>query len=145
MEWASTQFLMTSLVYLSIAWRVNHLLNSTPKNYSLVAILVCQHTEAADIRQALTARFGYCLNRMVDEIRPGYRFTEASVDSVQQALVCALEDTRYADALRNAVSLGGDSDTIAAIAGSVAKADLEFRRRSRPRPSPTCHAKCARC
>ena len=75
---------MITVIYLPIAWRVNHLWNSTPKNYSLVAILVCQHTEAADIRQILTARFGYCLNRMVDEIRPGYRFTEASVDSVQQ-------------------------------------------------------------
>ena len=146
MEWASTQFLMTGLVYLSIAWRVNHLLNSTPKNYSLVAILVCQHTEAADIRQALTARFGYCLNRMVDEIRPGYRFTEASVYSVQQALVCAVEDTRYALALRNAVSIGGDSPTVAAVVGSVAEAgtDLEFLKRSLPRPTPICHEKCVK-
>ena len=80
MEWASTQFLMIYSLYLPMAWRVNHLLSSTPKNYSLVATLVCQHTEAVDIRQVLTARFGYYLNRTVDDIRPGYRFTEASVD-----------------------------------------------------------------
>ena len=59
---------------------------------------------------------------MVDEIRPGYKVTEASQDSVPQALVCALEATDFEDAMRNAVSIGGDSDTIASIAGSVAEA-----------------------
>lgn len=89
---------------------------------SVAIWLARQHTEAADIRQELMARFGYDLHRTVDEIRPGYRFTEASADSVPQALICALEATSYEDALRNAVSIGGDSDTIAAIAGSVAEA-----------------------
>ena len=74
------------------------------------------------IRQELTERFGYRLDMTVDEIRPGYKFTEASQDSVPQALVCALEATGFEDAIRNAVSIGGDSDTIAAIAGSVAEA-----------------------
>jgi ADP-ribosylglycohydrolase len=67
-------------------------------------------------------RFGYHLDTTVDEIRPGYRFTEASQDSVPQALVCALEATDFEGAMRNAVSIGGDSDTIAAIAGAVAEA-----------------------
>lgn len=89
---------------------------------SVAIWLARQHTEAADIRQELMARFGYDLNRTVDDIRPGYRFTEASADSVPQALICALEASSYEDALRNAVSIGGDSDTIAAIAGSVAEA-----------------------
>jgi ADP-ribosylglycohydrolase len=74
------------------------------------------------IRKELTERFGYRLDVTVDEIRPGYKFTEASQDSVPQALVCALEATGFEDAIRNAVSIGGDSDTIAAIAGSVAEA-----------------------
>lgn len=74
------------------------------------------------IRQKLTERFGYHLDMTVDEIRPGYKFTEASQDSVPQALVCALQATDFEDAIRNAVSIGGDSDTIAAIAGSVAEA-----------------------
>ena len=89
---------------------------------SVAIWLARQRTLAADIRQELMTRFGYDLDRTVDEIRPGYRFTEASADSVPQALVCALEATSYEDALRNAVSIGGDSDTIAAIAGSVAEA-----------------------
>jgi ADP-ribosylglycohydrolase len=81
-----------------------------------------QKVGAQDIRTELMTRFGYHLDTTVDEIRPGYRFTEASQDSVPQALVCALEATDFEDAMRNAVSIGGDSDTIAAIAGAVAEA-----------------------
>ena len=62
---------------------------------SVAIWLARQHTSAAEIRQELMARFGYDLDRTVDEIRPGYRFTEASADSVPQALVCALEATSY--------------------------------------------------
>ena len=58
----------------------------------------------------------------MDEIRPTYRYNERSQDTVPQALICALEATNYEDAIRNAISIGGDSDTIAAIAGSVAEA-----------------------
>jgi ADP-ribosylglycohydrolase len=81
-----------------------------------------QRLGAEEIRQELTKQFGYRLDMTVDEIRPGYKFTEASKDSVPQALVCALEGIDFEDAVRNAVSIGGDSDTIAAIAGSVAEA-----------------------
>lgn len=89
---------------------------------SVAIWLARQCRAAANIRQELSDRFGYELGRTVDEIRPGYWFTEASKDSVPQALICALEATSYEDALRNAVSIGGDSDTIAAIAGAVAEA-----------------------
>ena len=81
-----------------------------------------QGQSATAIRDEIHRRFGYALDQTVDEIRPHYRFTEASQDSVPQALSCALEATGFEDALRNAVSIGGDSDTIAAIAGSVAEA-----------------------
>ena len=81
-----------------------------------------QRAGAQEIRSDLMSRFGYRLDTTVDEIRPGYRFTEASQDSVPQALVCALEATDFEGAMRNAVSIGGDSDTIAAIAGAVAEA-----------------------
>lgn len=81
-----------------------------------------QRVDAPLIRQSLVERFGYRLDVTVDDIRPGYKFTEASKDSVPQALVCALEAVDFEDAVRNAVSIGGDSDTIAAIAGSVAEA-----------------------
>lgn len=75
-----------------------------------------------EIRQYVATTFGYDLERSVDEIRPGYVFNERCQDSVPQALTCALEAMGYEDAIRNAVSIGGDSDTIAAIAGGVAEA-----------------------
>ena len=88
-----------------------------------VAIHLAKSGTSSDgIRQAITERFGYNLSMTVDQIRPGYRHTERAADSVPQALVCALEATDFEDAIRNAISIGGDSDTIAAIAGGVAEA-----------------------
>lgn len=74
------------------------------------------------IRQTIGQRFDYNLSVTVDQIRPGYRHSERTADSVPQALVCALEATDFEDAIRNAISIGGDSDTIAAIAGGIAEA-----------------------
>lgn len=81
-----------------------------------------QGQTAQSIRDQVTERFGYDLSTTVDAIRPGYRHSEAAHLSVPQALVCALEADSYEGAVRNAVSIGGDSDTIAAIAGAVAEA-----------------------
>ena len=77
---------------------------------------------ASEIRQAITQQFQYDLTSTVDEIRPTYRYNERSQDTVPQALICALAATSFEDAIRNAISIGGDSDTIAAIAGPVAEA-----------------------
>ena len=81
-----------------------------------------QGQTAQSIRNQVTEHFGYDLATTVDAIRPSYRHSEAAHLSVPQALVCALEADSYEDAVRNAVSIGGDSDTIAAIAGAVAEA-----------------------
>lgn len=64
----------------------------------------------------------YDLNFTLDEIRPGYSFDVTCQGSVPQAIVCFLEAEDFEDAIRNAVSLGGDADTQAAIAGSIAQA-----------------------
>jgi ADP-ribosyl-[dinitrogen reductase] hydrolase len=77
---------------------------------------------ADQIRQRIVEVFEYDLNRTTDEIRPTYFFSEASQKSVPEALVCALEGNSYEEVVRLAISIGGDSDTIAAIAGSVAEA-----------------------
>lgn len=77
---------------------------------------------ASTIRDEVTERFGYALDRTPDDIRPTYRFNETCQETVPQALVCALTASDYEDAIRNAISIGGDSDTIAAIAGGVAEA-----------------------
>jgi ADP-ribosyl-[dinitrogen reductase] hydrolase len=77
---------------------------------------------ASTVRQWIADTSGYDMERTVDSIRPGYRFSERSQDCVPEALICALEADSFEDALRNAISIGGDSDTIAAIAGAVAEA-----------------------
>lgn len=74
-----------------------------------------------EIRAYLTDRY-YDLDFTLDEIRPAYSFNETCQGSVPQAIVCFLEAADFEDAIRNAVSLGGDSDTQAAIAGSIAEA-----------------------
>lgn len=77
---------------------------------------------ASTIRQEIVDRFGYDLSPSVDEIRPSYQYNERAQDTVPQALICALEADSFEDAIRNSISIGGDSDTIAAIAGGVAEA-----------------------
>src|SRR5208283_693581 len=76
----------------------------------------------ADIKQYTTVTFHYDLSRSVDEIRPSYRFDESCQGTVPQAIVCFLESTSFEDAIRNAISLGGDSDTLACITGGIAQA-----------------------
>ena len=57
----------------------------------------------------------------LDEIRPTYSFVETCLESVPQAIEAFLESTSFEDAIRNAISIGGDGDTIGAIAGSIAE------------------------
>ena len=73
------------------------------------------------IRCEIAARFDYDLDRSVDVIRPTYGFDETCDGTVPEALICALEADDYEDAVRNAVSLGGDADTIACITGGLAE------------------------
>lgn len=68
------------------------------------------------------ATFGYDLGQTLETIRSGYRFDVSCQGSVPQAILAFLESTDFEDAIRNAVSLGGDSDTIACITGSIAEA-----------------------
>ena len=84
--------------------------------------LARQKVSAIDIRAEIVRQFAYDLSMSVDEIRPWYRYNERALDTIPQALTCALEARDYEDAIRNAISIGGDSDTIAAIAGGVAEA-----------------------
>ncbi|HFI2447354.1 TPA: ADP-ribosylglycohydrolase family protein, partial [Streptococcus suis] len=73
-----------------------------------------------EIRQFVADRF-YNLDFTLDAIRPSYQFDSSCQGSVPQAIVAFLEAEDFEDAIRNAVSLGGDSDTLAAIAGSIAE------------------------
>ncbi len=79
------------------------------------------HTKA-EIKRFIQDTFGYDLSRRVDEIRPTYRFDESCQGTVPQAIRAFLDSTDFEDAIRTAVSLGGDSDTLACITGGIAQA-----------------------
>lgn len=76
----------------------------------------------SDIKREIAVRFGYDMDRRLDEIRPGYGFDVSCQGSVPEAIIAFLESKDFEDAVRNAVSLGGDSDTQACIAGGIAHA-----------------------
>jgi len=74
------------------------------------------------MRQEIAKRFGYDMDRTIDLIRPTYRFNETCQATVPEAIIAFLDATDFEDTLRNAVSLGGDADTLACIAGGIAHA-----------------------
>lgn len=94
-----------------------------------ILLLRYQREEGTDIeegkarlRRFIEEKYGYDLSRSLDEIRPTYRFNETCQQTVPQAITAFLESGDFEDAVRNAISLGGDSDTLAAITGGVAEA-----------------------
>jgi ADP-ribosylglycohydrolase len=108
-----------------------------------VAVFMARHRRPKDqIRREIESRFGYNLSIALDEIRPRYQFTEVCRQTVPPALLAFLESTDFEDAIRNAISLGGDADTLACITGGIAEAyyggvpssiAAEVRRRLDPR------------
>lgn len=75
-----------------------------------------------EIRNYIEKEFGYNLNRTLDEIRPTYHHVESCQETVPEAITAFLEGDSFEDTIRNAISLGGDTDTLAAIAGPMAEA-----------------------
>lgn len=74
------------------------------------------------IRREIIDRFGYDLERTVEDIRPSYEFDVSCQGTVPEAIISFLDSDSYEDAVRNAISLGGDSDTLACITGGIAEA-----------------------
>lgn len=89
---------------------------------ALAIFMARKQATQEQIRHEVAARFGYDLSRTLEEIRPGYRFDETCQQTVPQAMLAFLESSGVEDAIRKAVSLGGDADTLAAITGSLAEA-----------------------
>ena len=95
------------------------------------AVYLARHgSSKAQIKEFIESYF-YKFDFTLAKIRPGYSFNETCQGSVPEAIEAFLESTSFEDALRNAVSLGGDSDTIAAITGSIAFAFFDRDRSSR--------------
>ena len=76
----------------------------------------------AEIKEYVETHFGYDLSRTCEEIRPGYTFQESCQGTVPEAIIAFLDSTDFETAIRLAVSLGGDSDTLACITGGLAEA-----------------------
>ena len=87
------------------------------------AIWLALRGEGADVlRREITTRYGYDLQKSLEAIRPSHRFDVTCQGTVPAALISAFESRSLEDAVRSAVSLGGDADTLAAIAGAVGEA-----------------------
>ena len=87
------------------------------------AIFMARHGASKDeIRNYITAKYGYNLNRTCDEIRPVYDWDSSCQGTVPEAMVAFFDSTDFESAIRLAVSLGGDSDTLACITGGIAEA-----------------------
>lgn len=76
----------------------------------------------AEIKERIETQFGYDLDRTLDEIRPTYKTDLSCQGSVPESIISFLESSDFESAIRNAVSLGGDTDTMACIAGGMAQA-----------------------
>lgn len=78
--------------------------------------------DKSHIKKTIEDYFGYDLRESVDEIREWYYFDETCPQTVPQAIICFMESVDFEDAIKNAISIGGDSDTVAAITGAVSEA-----------------------
>jgi len=87
------------------------------------AIFLARQGETKDgIRKAIQDKFNYNLSRTIEDIRPTYSFNESCQRTVPEAITAFLDSSDYEEAIRLAVSLGGDADTLACIAGGIAEA-----------------------
>lgn len=111
------------------------------QSVALAIYLARTGAEKEEIRQEIESRFGYDLKRTLEEIRPVYKWDSTCPGSVPESIIAFLESTDFESAVRNAVLLGGDADTMAAISGSIAEAyyggvpsemEVEVRRRLEP-------------
>ena len=89
---------------------------------ALAVFLSRQTKDKVLTKKEVSDRFGYNLNRTVEGIRRVYGFDISCQGTVPEAIVAFLESDSYEDAVRNAISLGGDSDTLACITGGIAEA-----------------------
>ncbi len=95
------------------------------KGAQAIAACVFLHAHqatASEIKSYITHTFGYDLNRTTDSIRPAYGFDVSCQGSVPEAIISFLEGGSLEDIIRRAVSLGGDADTLACMAGAIVAA-----------------------
>jgi len=91
------------------------------------SVFLCKEGKSKqEIKEYIENTFYYNLNRTIAEIRPRYEFNESCQGSVPEAIIAFLEGNSFEEVIRLAVSLGGDSDTIGAMAGAIAACCYEI-------------------
>ena len=101
----------------------NHIEGIKGAEATALAIFMARKGKSKNqIRERISKKFDYDLERTVEEIRPNYQFQVSCQESVPESIICFLDANSYEDTIRNAISLGGDADTMAAIAGGIAEA-----------------------
>ena len=115
-------------VALEVAKIVTEVSHSHPEGIKgaqavVLAIYLARNgAEGEAIREAVAEMFGYDMERNVDICRDEHIYNETCQYCVPESIICAIEAESYEDAIRNAISLGGDADTLAAISGGIAEA-----------------------
>lgn len=101
----------------------NHLEGIKGAQATAAAIFMARNGASKEmIRSNISNQYGYDLNRTIEQIRPDYQFEVSCQKSVPEAIIAFLDGTDYESTIRLAVSLGGDADTQACIAGGIAEA-----------------------
>lgn len=101
----------------------NHIEGIKGAQATAAAIFLARNGKTkSEIKAYIEEQFGYDLHRTCDEIRPHYQFEESCQRTVPEAIVAFLDSSDFENAIRLAVSLGGDSDTLACITGGIAEA-----------------------
>ena len=89
---------------------------------ALSVYLARRGAKKIEIRQEITAQFGYDLTRTAEEVRSVYSFDVSCQGSVPESIICFLDSDDFESSVRLAISLGGDADTMACIAGGISEA-----------------------
>jgi len=119
---ARTETGVISLAKTITAVTHNHVEGIKGAEATAVAIWMARHGSLKSEIQRKINNDYYPINFTIDQIRPTYKFNETCQETVPQAIECFFESESFEDAIRTAISLGGDSDTIAAITGAIAEA-----------------------
>lgn len=89
---------------------------------AMAIFLARKNKSKQEIKEYIEINFGYDLNRIIDKIRPNYEFDVSCQGSVPESIIAFIESENFEDAIRIAISIGGDSDTIACMAGAISEA-----------------------
>ena len=89
---------------------------------AMCILLARKKKSKEEIREYIESKFKYDLRKTYEEVRETYEYSELAIDTVPSSIICFLDSNSFEDSIRNAVYLNGDSDTLAAITGSISEA-----------------------